>query len=297
MPIKLRSVALVAVAAVLLLLTYSDILAAKGKKQICITFDELPVAHAFDEPTPGEVLRPIMDALKKHEVKAAGFVVGQNIGTSFDLLGEWLNNGNRIGNETYSFTDLHEVSIEAFIRDLMSGDKELETMLSGFGQKPRFFRYPYLHYGTTIEAQRAVDIYLEDHNVQVVHATVVVDDYLYNLSLQKIGGPPDSAQYDELLNEYVNHVLDQIEATEKLSIKLLGRRCRQILQLRANRLNALFIDEMLTAIKNLGYEFISLDAALRDEVFEQSHGYFGPRGIGFIQMLEQSNPDLIPAGE
>ena len=272
-------------------------MAAKGKKQICITFDELPVAHAFDEPTAGEVLRPIMDALKKHEVKAAGFVVGQNIGASFDLLGEWLNNGNRIGNETYSFTDLHEVSIEAFIRDLMSGDKELETMLSGFGQKPRYFRYPYLHYGTTIEAQRAVDIYLEDHNIQVAHATVVVDDYLYNLSLQKIGGPPDSAQYDELLNEYVNHVLDQIEATEKLSIKLLGRRCRQILQLRANRLNALFIDEMLTAIKNLGYEFISLDAALRDEVFEQAHGYFGPRGIGYIQMLEQSNPDLIPAGE
>jgi len=270
---------------------------ARDDREMCITFDELPVSPTFDQPSAEQVLRPILDALEKHGAKAAGFVIGQNIGASFDLLGEWLNNGNRIGNLTYSYSDLNEVSIEAFIKDIMAGDRELETMLTGFGQKPRYFRYPYLHYGTTVEAQRAVGLYLQDHDITVAHATIVVDDYLYNLSLQKIGNEPDSAEYDMLLNEYVNHVLDQVELAETQSRQLLGRSCRQILQLRANRLNAMFLDEMLTAIENMGYKFISIDRALNDPLFGREHAYFGPVGVGYLQMIEQSNPDLLPAGE
>ena len=268
-----------------------------AQKEICITFDELPASQTFEEVDPETILRPILEALDKYEVKAAGFVVGQNINGSFDLLGEWLNQSNRIGSMTYSYTDLHDVGIESFIRDLIHGEKELETMLAGFGQEPRFFRYPFLHYGTTVEAQRAVSLYLEENNVQAAHATVVVEDYLYNLPLQKYGDEIDSAAYDKMLNEYVNHVLDQIEAAERKSKELLGRNCRQILQLRANRLNALFIDEMLGAIKSMGYEFVSLDAALRDPVYSKPHAYFGPHGAGYLYMLEHSNPDLLPAGE
>ncbi len=291
-----RILTLIAVAALMVTIGIQPV-DSKGKKEICITFDELPVSPTFNEPPAEKVLRPIMDALKKHNVKAAGFVIGQNIGSSFDLLGEWLNNGNRIGNETYMYSDLNEVSIEAFIKDIMAGDRELETMLNGFGQKPRYFRYPYLHYGTTVEAQRAVSLYLSDHDITVAHATIVVDDYLYNLSLQKIGREPDSVEYDMLLNEYVNHVLDQIERADAQSKQMLGRSCRQILQLRANRLNAMFIDEMLTAIENLGYKFITIDQALNDPVFGREHAYFGPVGLGYLDMIQQSNPDLLPAGE
>ena len=266
-------------------------------KEICISFDELPASQSFEQASAAEIMRPIIDALERHEVKAVGFVVSQNIDGAFDLLGEWLNKSNRIGNQTYSFTDLHEVSIEGFLRDVMAGEEAIEPMLSGFGQQPRFFRYPFLHYGTTIEAQRATSMYFEENNIQVVPATVLVEDYLYNLSLEKLGRDLDSARYDLMLNEYVNHVLDQIEAAERQAVKMLGRNCRQILALRANRLNALFIEEMLTAIENLGYEFVSVDAALRDPVYERAHAYFGPRGVGYLDMIQQSNPDLLPAGE
>jgi hypothetical protein len=54
---------------------------------------------------------------------------------------------------------------------------------------------------------------------------------------------------------------------------------------------------MLTALENEGCTFITLDNALEDRVYERPEGYFGGRGIGFIDMLDQSNPDMVPAEE
>ena len=137
-------------------------------------------------------------------------MVGSRIEDSFDLLGKWLNAGHRLGNLTYSHQDFNELDFDPFINDVVAGGDALETMLSGFGQKPRFFRYPFLHYGTNIDKKRGVSDFLDAHNVIVAHATVVVEDYLYNLTAER-ERPLDSATYDELLNEYVNHVLDEID--------------------------------------------------------------------------------------
>lgn len=292
-------VAIIVLAVILVGLLFSEG-EAKGKRQICITFDELPVAQGFSAETAEEVVRPILEALKKHEVKAAGFVVGQNIESSYDLLGEWLNDGHKLGSLTYSYSDLHEVgelSIEAFISDIIAGNEALEPMLEGFGQDRRYFRYPFLHYGTAVEMQRAVDEYLETNGIVVAHATVVVDDYLYNLGLQKMGGEPDDKEYELLMNEYVNHVLDEVEIAEQMSKEILGRPCRQILQLRANKLNALYIDVMLEALKDMGFEFVTINRALQDELYQLPHAYFGGKGVGYLEMLARSNPDLLPAGE
>ena len=81
----------------------------KSSKQICVTFDELPVAISFGDVDRSAITYLILETLKKHKVKAAGFVVGNQIEDSFDILGEWLNNGHILGNMTYSNQDLHEL--------------------------------------------------------------------------------------------------------------------------------------------------------------------------------------------
>ena len=268
----------------------------KGKKkEICITFDELPAASGFQEVDREAVTYLILETLKRHKVKAAGFVVGERIEGSFDILGEWLNRGHTLGNMTYTNQDYHQIGIDQFLSDIKSGHKGMETMLSGFGQKRRYFRYPYLHYGNTVSKKEEVTLYLDNLKYRIAHATVVIEDYLYNLSLEKMGKIPDSAKYDKLMNEYINHVLDEIEFTETLSKELLGRSCRHILKLRANRLNAVFLDEMLTQIAQMGYKFVSLDYALKDKLYREPEAYFGARGVGYLQMIKDSDPDHLPA--
>lgn len=273
----------------------------KGKKskpvnkEICITFNELPVAKAFDDVDRRAITYLILEALKRHNVKAAGFVVGRNIEDSWDILGQWLNDGHTLGSMSQTNEDFNGLSIEKSIGEIRVGAQTIEQVLSGFGQKRRYFRYPYLHYGTTVESRKQTSMFLKASGTIVAHATVVPDDYLYNLSLDKLGRDPDTADYNSLMNEYINHVLDEIERVESLTRQLIGSRGRQILSLRANRLNAVFLDDLLGAIEESGYRFISLDRALKSKLFKQPEAYYGSRGVGYPDMIVRSDPDLLPA--
>lgn len=266
-----------------------------SNKEICITFDELPASTGFKEVDKSAINYLILQALKKYEVEATGFVVGDRIGDSFDILGQWLNDGHKLGNMTFTNQDLHQLNAEQFIEDIISGSNALKTMLKGFGQKRRYFRYPFLHYGMNVDVKEEVKFYLDDNQYYIGHATVVIDDYLYNLSLEKMGLTPDSAEFENLLNEYINYVLDEIENSEQLSKMVLKRPCKQIIRLTANRLNAVYLDEMLGAIKDMGYTFISLDQALEDNLYRKEEAYFGSRGVSYIRMLMESNADYLPA--
>ena len=267
--------------------------AQKLKREIAITFDELPAAESFSDVNVEQINDFILHALDTHQVKAAGFVVGSRIDDSYDLLGQWLNAGHVLGNLTYSHADLHALGAENFIHDINSGSDALETMLAGFGQKKRYFRYPFLHYGETVEEKRAVADYLEAQGVVVAHATV--DDYLYNLSLEKMKGRPDSAAIHELIKEYIIHVSGEVSRCESLAQSILKRNCRQILLLRVNMLNALALDDLLTELEKMGYKFVTLDYALKDDVYSAPDAYFGARGVGYLDMIYNAEPDLLPA--
>jgi len=268
---------------------------SKAKKQICLTFDELPAARSFGEIDREAVNYLLLDALKQHEVKATGFVVGEQIETSFDILGRWLNSGHTLANLTWSGQDYNQLGPEQFITDVRKGVDALEPMLSGFGQKERYFRFPYLHYGDTMNRRQAVDRFLEAQGHYVCPASVVPEDYLYNLNLIKLGKIPDSAKYELLMNDYINHVLDELERVERLAKNQTGRAIKHILLLRANRLNAVYLDELLMALKEAGYEFITLKSALKDKIYSMPEAYYSLKGLGYPDMIDQSDPDLIPA--
>ncbi len=262
---------------------------------MCITFDQLPATSAFAEVDRRSVTDQILSALKKHEVSAAGFVVGDNIQGGFDLLGSWLNEGHVLGNQTMSHVDLHDVEPETFIDQIEAGGNALEPMLEGFGQKRRYFRYPFLHYGATVEAKRDVRSYLAHQNYVTGHATIVVDDYLYDLSLENLGEVPDSLALDHIGNDYIDHVIERVEHAEEMAMRVLNRPCNQILALKANRLNSIVLDALLTELTDRGYAFVSLDMALKDDVFEAPEAYFGPESLGYVERIMRSDPDLMPA--
>jgi len=268
---------------------------SKVKKQIAITFDELPAARTFGDVDLKAISYLLLDALKQHDVKATGFVVGEQIENAFDILGQWLNNGHKLGNLTYSGQDYNRISPQQFIRDIKNGADALEPMLSGFGQKKRYFRFPYLHYGDEVEKRKAVTDYIEDNNYIVCPATVIPEDYLYNLTLVKLGKEPDSTEFEQLLNDYINHVLDELERQERIAKTMLNRSIPHILLLRANRLNAVYLDELLTALEDMDYEFVNLDKVIKNKVYKTSEAYYGLKGLSYLEMIQNSDPDHLPA--
>jgi hypothetical protein len=52
---------------------------------------------------------------------------------------------------------------------------------------------------------------------------------------------------------------------------------------------------LLGALHDTGYGFISLDQALKDEIYRSPDAYYGLKGLGYLDMIDQSDPDLAPA--
>lgn len=272
--------------AILLLLPAFFAMQGRGQtKQIAITFDELPAAQSFEEVQPDAITYLVLDALKKHGVKATGFVVGSRIERNLELLGQWLQAGHTLGSMTYDNEDFHNVTVDQFKKQVVEGADELEPLLEGFEQQNRYFRFPFLHYGTTKKDKQAMRDFLGSHRQVLSHATIVPEDFTYNNALAGLGKIPDSTRLLRLRDEYFNHVLDQVDREELIAQNLVGHQVKQIVLLRANRLNAIFLDELLTALEDQGYNFITLDAALRDEVYARIDTYTGSRGVGYLEML------------
>lgn len=102
------------------------------KKQIYLTFD----AGYENGYTPA-----ILDVLKKHNVKAAFFVVGNYIETSPELVKRMAAEGHIVGNHTYHHPDMSKIS------DFASFQKEIQSLEALFkettGQEmEKFYRPP-----------------------------------------------------------------------------------------------------------------------------------------------------------
>ncbi len=270
----------------------------KGSKgKICITFDDLPVVRVYDRTERLRITDQILNALDEFGAKAAGFVVGSSIEKDIDILYSWREAGHILGNHTYSHPDINEVPAALYIGDIEKGHEAIEKVVAETGQTRRYFRYPFLHYGHTYNVKESVADYLAREGYVIAHVSIDTDDFVYNLQFEKIYQAAGSIEYVQLGNEYIDHILEQLRGAEELADELFGRPVKHILLLHANRLNGSFLGDLLAAISAQGYDFISLDDALGDPAYRVQESYIGPKGISYLERLEQTDPDLLPARE
>jgi peptidoglycan/xylan/chitin deacetylase (PgdA/CDA1 family) len=274
---------------------------ADADKEICITFDDLPVVRVHDPNERMQITKRLLTALDTFGVTAAGFVVGGNIAGGEDLLRMWLARGHTLGNHTFNHPDLSELPLALYLKDFEKGHDAIEGLLTEAGQRNRYFRPPQLHYGPTVEIRDSLMAYLAGRGYVLAHVTVDNDDYLYNKRYEELSAGSDSAEIPRLGREFVEHIRKQIDSFETLADRVAGRPVRQILLLHANRLNGRFLPDLLAMIKGKGYRFIPLDSALADPIYRQPDLYAGRRGISFLERLNpitrpQAQDGLKPPG-
>ena len=95
----------------------------------------------FDAGYENGCTEPILEALAKHNVKAAFFVVGNYIEQNPDLVRRMLREGHIVGNHTYHHPDMSKISTEAdFAKELES----LEALYQEVTGEPisKYYRPP-----------------------------------------------------------------------------------------------------------------------------------------------------------
>ena len=103
-----------------------------NEKVVALTFDDGPDAIATPQ---------ILDVLKKHDVKATFFVVGQKVQNHPELVKEAYTQGHEIGNHTWSHTTC-VLKTKSTIRKQIQ-DTDTEIIKTGYNTSPIHFRAPH----------------------------------------------------------------------------------------------------------------------------------------------------------
>ena len=83
----------------------------------------------------------ILDALEKHNVKAAFFVVGNYLETSPDLVKRMVEEGHTVGNHTYHHPDMSQISDPASFQEEITSLEKKYQEITGL-EMQKFYRPP-----------------------------------------------------------------------------------------------------------------------------------------------------------
>lgn len=188
--------------------------------------DEKVLYLTFDAGYENGNTPAILDALKKHQVPATFFVVGNYLETSPDLVKRMVEDGHIVANHTYHHPDMSKISSKEAFQKELSDLESTYTEITGLSM-PKYYRPPQGKYS--------------EENLKMAKE-LGYTTFFWSLA-------------------YVDWYQDQQPSKEEAFEKLLGRihPGAVVLLHSTSSTNAAILDELLTKWKEMGYRFQSLD--------------------------------------
>lgn len=173
---------------------------------------------------------PILDALKKHNVKATFFVVGHYLESAPDLTKRMVEEGHTVGNHTYHHPDMSKISDQAAFQKEMDDVRTKFQEITGT-EISMYYRPPQGKYST--------------NNLQMAK------DLGYSTFFWSLA--------------YVDWNVDAQPSREEAIKKLTGRIHPGAIVLlhSTSKTNGEIMDEILTKWEEMGYTFGTLDAFVK----------------------------------
>ncbi len=240
-----------------------------AEKRIAISFDDVPrMPGAFFESSEKRTAA-LISALKRAKVKQAGFFVTTgNLEKPHGVGGEariaaYVKAGHVIGNHSHSHKWLSRMTAADYLKDI---DKA-ELWLKGRpGYRP-WFRYPFLgEQGTGIEQRDAVRAGLRERGLK--NAYVTIDNYDWHLENLASNARRDGKKMDmvALRKLYVETMLLTANHYEAIAQEVLNRSPIHVLLLHETDLNAMYIADVVAALRKDGWSIATMDEAYRDPI-------------------------------
>jgi peptidoglycan/xylan/chitin deacetylase (PgdA/CDA1 family) len=278
------------------------------KREVAITFDDLPGVSAVDGSAAHlrRVTTGLLRTFGRRRIPVVGFVnegkLWQNGSIDEErvaLLREWLTAGLELGNHTYSHVDLHAAPLDEVKDAVVRGDATMRVLMASQRRAPRYFRHPYLRTGRDPETRQSLQAFLAERGYRVAPVTIDNADYIFAAAYDRSAARGDDRTADEIVTMYLDYMSRVLRYYEDQSQALFGREIRQVLLLHANALNALAFDRLAATLESRGYAFIHLDRALQDAAYTSDDTYFGPGGISWIHRwaISQGKQPEFFAGE
>jgi peptidoglycan/xylan/chitin deacetylase (PgdA/CDA1 family) len=236
-------------------------------QSVAITIDDGPNAGNTPRMSAQERNQAMLDALAKHRVQTALFVTagyGANTPQGLPLLQAWSKAGHAIGNHTVTHPDLEKVPLAEYQRQVMECDRLISTQ-PGY---QKWLRFTYLREGNTPEKIDGMRQFLRDHGYRNAQVSLDTSDWRLNEKLEQVLKKDPKADVSAIRTAYLAHIKQRALAYRELSQQLQGRDISQVLLLHHNLLNAMWLDDVLTQFKEMGWKIITPAEAFADPVYK-----------------------------
>ncbi|MGX7667751.1 polysaccharide deacetylase family protein [Flavobacterium pedocola] len=268
-------------------------LLSKGQSYVAITIDDIPKGSSFQNSTGKPSLITTLDALN---IPVAIFINEGKLFKSDSVarklqFDHWLNRKYiTLGNHTFAHSRYSEVGFEAFTEDIQKGAVLTQQWALKNKKKLEYFRFPYNDLGKDSLQHKAISDYLTKNHYRITPFTIESVDWMYNYVYEYYLNRKEFQKAEETGQQYVNKTLEYFAYMETISKEQYGRNIRHIYLCHDNVLNAVYLPDLIKALRSKKYEFISLKKALKDDVYEQNDYYTKKWGISWLYRW-MNNPE------
>ena len=228
-------------------------------KRIAITIDDAP-SPSTPLFTGQQRALSIIDHLRKAEAPPIGvFAIGNHV---VDFGAEQLKlyglAGHAVCNHTYSHRSLKSCSADEYVRDIQKAEK----LLKGMPGYAHLFRYPYLDEGYPAQTQK-VNSALKDLGYTNARITINNCDYYMSHILQKGLHAGKRIDYEKLRTVYLQVMLECVEYFDGWFALQGKQSMNHVLLMHSNDLTALYIGDLVQALRDRGWTIISIHDAYK----------------------------------
>jgi peptidoglycan/xylan/chitin deacetylase (PgdA/CDA1 family) len=240
-------------------------------ENVALTFDDLPHNGALaPNMTAVGVVNDVLRILRKRRVPPVyGFVNAvllEGAPDGAEALKLWVAGGERVGNHTYSHSDLNQETADAFLQDLREDEPVLELL--DRSDHWRWLRYPFLREGDTLEKRRAVRAALRERGYRIAQVTLDFGDYLWNDAFARCAARGDGPSIERLKSTYLATASQYLDAHRRMAQLVFGREISHVLVLHLGAFSGTILPHMLTLLEEKGFTLVTLEEAERDPAYE-----------------------------
>jgi peptidoglycan-N-acetylglucosamine deacetylase len=275
---------------------------ADPRLEIALTFDDLPVNGSLPAGMSQSALaRDTVRVLKKYRVPPSyGFINADKLERDPDgalALQTWIAAGNPLANHSYSHMDLTKNSVEDFQKEILRNEPAL-LLLTPANQKSdwRWFRYPYLHEGDTLEKRRAIRAFLASRGYRIAQTTIDWEDYLWNSAHARCVDRKDAESLEWLRTSYLAEAQRWLRVQRDFSRQVWGRDIRHVALLHLGSFSPHILPELFALLDREGYDIVTLERAQADPAYESDPDFAEPRGGTLTELMMQARKISWPAG-
>jgi len=269
---------------------------ALAEKRIALSFDDIP-RHEGGFMTPDERAIALIAALAEAGVEQAGFFVTTgNLDDPYGKGGEariraYAAAGHAIANHSHGHLWYHQTEIADYIADVYRAEDWLERLP---GKRP-WFRFPYLDEGRDIERRDAMRAALKTRGLS--NGYVTIDDYDWHIDALATKALAEGREIDRdaWRDLYVETLVGTANFYEKMALETLARSPAHVLLLHETDIAALYIVDLVKALRADGWTIVTMDEAYADPIaaIEPDTLYLGGGRLAAIAAAAGKDPGSL----